>query len=62
MPLRSRISPMNVKNGTASSVSFDITPQIRSGSACSSVGCSRPSSMPRSPKPMPTAASANATG
>ena len=53
---------MNVKNGTASSVSFDITPQIRSGSACSSVACSRPSSMPRMPKPMPTAASENATG
>ena len=33
MPLRSRISPMNVKNGMASSVSLDITPQIRSGSA-----------------------------
>ena len=29
---------MNVKNGTASSVSFDITPQTRSGSACTSDG------------------------
>ena len=33
---------MNVKNGIASSVSFDITPQIRSGSAPNSDGCSRP--------------------
>ncbi len=53
---------MNVKNGIASSVSFDITPQIRSGSAWNNVACSRPSSIPRRPKPMPTAASANATG
>ena len=53
---------MNVKNGTASSVSLDITPQIRSGSACSSEASSRPSSMPRSPKAMPTAASEKATG
>ncbi len=53
---------MKVKNGTASSVSFDMTPQMRSGSACSSVGCSRPSSMPTMPQPMPTAASENATG
>src|SRR5262249_36109987 len=59
---RSRMSPMNVKNGTASNVSFDMTPQIRSGSACSSVGCSNPSSMPTMPKKMPTAASENATG
>ncbi len=62
IPLRSRISPMKVKNGTASSVSLDITPQIRSGSACSSEASSRPSSMPRRPKAMPTAASEKATG
>jgi len=31
MPLRSRISPMKVKNGTASSVSFDMTAQMRCG-------------------------------
>ena len=30
---------MKVKNGTASSVSFDITPQMRSGSAWKSDGC-----------------------
>ncbi len=53
---------MNVKNGTASSVSFDMTPQIRSGSACRSDGCRRPSSMPRRPKAMPTAPSAKETG
>ena len=33
MPLRSRISPMKVKNGIASSVSFDMIPKMRSGSA-----------------------------
>ncbi len=53
---------MKVKNGMASSVSFDITPQIRSGSAWNSVACRRPSSMPTSPKAMPTAARAKATG
>ena len=53
---------MNVKNGTASSVSFDITPQIRSGSAWNSVCCRRPSSIPSRPKAMPTAARAKDTG
>ena len=33
MPERSSSSPMKVKNGTASRVSFDITLQMRSGSA-----------------------------
>ena len=33
MPLLSRISPMKVKNGTASSVSFAMMPKMRSGSA-----------------------------
>ena len=33
LPDRSSIRPMNVKNGIASSVSFDIVPQKRSGSA-----------------------------
>jgi hypothetical protein len=36
MPERSRISPMKVKNGTASRTSFDITWKTRSGSACRS--------------------------
>src|SRR6478672_1903277 len=62
MPERSRISPMNVKNGTASSVSFDITPHTRSGSAWNSVVCSRPRLRPTIPNSMPTAASENATG
>ncbi len=62
MPLRSRISPMKVKKGIASSVSLDITPHSRSGSAWNSDGCSNPSSMPMRPKTMPLAASAKATG
>ena len=33
MPERSSTMPMNVKNGIASSVSFAITPQKRSGKA-----------------------------
>ena len=53
---------MNVKNGIASSVSFDITPHSRSGMAPNSEGCSSPSSIPISPNTMPLAASANATG
>jgi uncharacterized protein YfaS (alpha-2-macroglobulin family) len=35
---------------------------IRSGNACRSDGCNMPSSMPRRPNAIPTAASANATG
>jgi len=62
MPLLSRIKPMKVKKGTARSVSFDITPQMRSGSAWKSEGSRRPSSMPTSPNTMPLAASAKATG
>ena len=53
---------MKVKNGTHSSVSFDITPQMRSGSACSSDVPSKPSLMPSNPNAMPTAPSENATG
>ena len=33
MPLRSRIRPMKVKNGTASRVSLDMIAQMRCGSA-----------------------------
>src|SRR2546422_10908420 len=62
MPLLSRMSPMKVKNGTASSVSFDMMPKIRSGSAPNSAGVSNPSSMPRKPNDKPIAASANETG
>ena len=61
MPERSRISPMNVKNGIASSVSFCMMPKMRSGSACISASGSRPSSMPTKPKNRPQAASENAT-
>ena len=53
---------MKVKNGTASSVSLDITPQMRCGSAWNSEGCSIPSSIPMMPKKMPLAARAKATG
>ena len=53
---------MNVKNGTASSVSLDITPQRRSGRAWKSDGSSSPSWIPMRPKKMPLAASAKATG
>ena len=62
MPLRSRISPMKVKNGIASRVSFSMMPNTRSGSAWSSSGPSRPSSMPSRPKPRPVAAREKATG
>ena len=53
---------MNVKNGIASSVSFDMMPHSRSGSAPNREGESRPSSIPMSPNTMPFAASAKATG
>ncbi|ODN68739.1 hypothetical protein A6302_03971 [Methylobrevis pamukkalensis] len=62
MPLRSRISPMKVKKGMASSVSLAITPKMRSGIAPNRLGESRPSSMPIRPKTKPLAASAKATG
>ena len=53
---------MKVKNGTQSSVSLDMTPHSRSGKAWMSCGPRSPSWMPSSAKPMPTAASAKATG
>ena len=54
---------MKVKNGIASSVSFDMMPQTRSGSGLQEVRIeNRPSSMPMSAKVRPTKASANATG
>jgi hypothetical protein len=63
MPERSRISPMKVKKGMASSVSFIMMPpKMRSGRAWKKVGWNRPSSMPMKPKTMPLAASAKATG
>ena len=62
MRLRSRMMPMSVKNGMASSVSFCMMANTRCGMTWNSVGWNRPSSMPRKPKVRPVAASANATG
>ena len=53
---------MKVKNGIASSVEFAMMPSTRSGSACSSAGCSKPISMPMKPNSRPFAASEKATG
>ncbi|MNL21918.1 hypothetical protein D3C87_1432320 [compost metagenome] len=62
MPDRSRISPMKVKNGMASRVSFSMIPNSRLGSAWSSEGGSMPSSMPTNANSSPLAASAKAIG
>ena len=62
IPERSRIRPMNVKKGSARSVSLVTTPSTLCGSAWNSAGVSRPSSMPTNPNRMPLAARANATG
>ena len=69
MPERSRISPMKVKNGIASSVSLAMTPpKKRSGRAPSSgqnrlmSGDSGASSTPMMKNRRPLAASENATG
>ena len=62
MPLRSRINPMKVKNGTASSVSFCMMPKILSGRAWNSVWEKSPASMPMRPKVRPVAARLKATG
>jgi hypothetical protein len=54
---------MKVKNGIASSVSFCMIPNMRSGKACRSDAMpGTPSSTPRKPKNRPQAASENATG
>ena len=53
---------MKVKNGIASSRSFDMMPKIRSGSACRNPGVKKPSSIAKKPKNRPTALSENATG
>ncbi|KAG0762336.1 hypothetical protein G6F22_018671 [Rhizopus arrhizus] len=62
MPERSSTSPISVKNGTASSVSLEMMPNTRCGSAWNSEELSRPSSMPTRPNRIPLAARANATG
>ena len=69
MPERSSTIPMKVKKGMASKVSFDITPQKRSGRALSN-GQDRlieppdkgASSTPMMKNKRPLAASENATG
>jgi hypothetical protein len=54
--------PISVKNGIASSVSFCMMPNTRSGSAWNSTGGNSPISMPMKPKARPVAASPKATG
>ena len=54
---------MKVKNGIASSSSFDRTlPKTRPGMACRKVRSKKPRSIDRKPKKNPTAASEKATG
>ena len=54
---------MKVKNGTASSRSFDSTlPNTRPGIACRYDTVKKPWSIATKPKAMPSAASENATG
>ena len=62
MPLFSRMMPISVKNGTASSVSFCMIPCTRSGRAWKSVAGNRPISIPMKPNARPVAASEKATG
>ena len=62
MPERSRMIPMKVKNGMASSVSFCMMPKTRSGRAWNNEAGKMPASIPIKPKPRPVAAKANATG
>ena len=62
MPDRSRIIPMNVKKGMASSVSFCMMPKMRSGSAWNMAEGKMPASIPMKPKARPVAARPKATG
>jgi hypothetical protein len=62
MPERSRMMPMKVKNGIASSVSLLMMLKTRSGSAWNSVVENSPTSMPMKPNSSPVAARPNATG
>ena len=52
---------MKVKNGIASSVSFCMMPNMRSGRLCKKAGWIMPSSMPTKPKNRPQAASEKVT-
>ena len=62
MPLRSKTSPIKVKKGTASKVSFCMMPTRRCGSQAMTEAGNTPSSMPRKPKKRPQAPRLNATG
>ena len=62
MRLRSKIIPIKVKNGMASSVSLDMMPTTRNGSAWNNTSGNRPISIPRKPNARPVAANENATG
>ena len=53
---------MKVKNGIASSKSFDNMPVTRCGIACRNDGVKKPSSIAMTPKNKPSAANVNATG
>ena len=61
MPERSSISPMKVKNGIASRVSFCMMPNMRSGKLCKNSKRNKSSSMLMKPKNKPQAASEKAT-
>ena len=61
MPERSRISPMKVKKGIASSVSFCMMPNMRSGRLCKNAGWITPSSTATKPNSSPQAASEKVT-
>jgi hypothetical protein len=61
MPERSRIRPISVKNGIASSVSFCMMPKMRNGNACNRVCGIRPIWTPITPKKRPQAPSEKAT-
>src|SRR3990167_1716491 len=62
IPLRSNMSPMSVKNGMASKVSFCMMPKMRSGTACSRASGSTFNSMPMKAKNSPQAPRLKATG
>ena len=53
---------MRVKKGIASSVSFAMIPNTRSGRACMRLNPKKPSWMAMKPNDSPTAASENDTG
>ncbi len=58
----SSIVPMKMKKGTASSVKFDIVPNVRSGMAMKRIGSKTPAIQPNTAKSIAAPARANATG